>query len=119
MNKASLCFCLTSDLNCKQTKYENCDPYLVLALDELDNVGRVVGEGADGAALDVGSQEVVHVELLLGDGEDQVDRVLLDFVVDLGHGGVVQLVGVRVGALGIEMAESVVWLDNSAKFAIP
>ena len=50
----------------------------VLFLDELDDVGGVVGEGAGRAGLDVVAQLVVGVALLGSDGEDEVDAVLFD-----------------------------------------
>lgn len=46
---------------------------VVLILDELDDVGGVVREDAAAGTFNVLAQLVVDMELLLGDGEDQVD----------------------------------------------
>ena len=50
----------------------------VLFLDELDDVGGVVGEGAGRAGLDVPAQLVIRLALLGRHRENQVDTVLLD-----------------------------------------
>lgn len=51
-------------------------------------------------------------------GEDDVDRVLLDFGVDLGDARVILRIGMGVITSGVQMTFSVVGFDDAAQFSI-
>lgn len=90
----------------------------VLLLDQIDDVGGIVGEHGRRGALDVALQLLVDGELIGGDREDNVDGVLLDLLVDLRNTGVVLQHRVGVHALGVEMALAVVGGDHSTELAV-
>lgn len=84
-------------------------------LNEFDNVGRIVGEHPTAGTLDVLAQLIVDVELLLCDGEDKVDRVFLDFLIDLRNGRIILSRRVSVRAFPIHVAKAVIRLDNTSQ----
>jgi hypothetical protein len=86
-----------------------------LVADEVDNVGGILGQGSRGSAFDVVLQLVVNVDLVGGDGKDDVDGVLLDLEIDLRDGGVVLNGRVGVHAFVVQVTVSVVGLDNATK----
>ena len=90
----------------------------VLRLHQLDHVAGVRTEPASGAALHRPGQQVVDVQLLVRHREDQVDAVLLDLVVDLADGGVVQYGGVGVHALAVHVALPVIRRHDAAELAV-
>lgn len=51
--------------------------YIVLILDEVDDVGGIVAEYSGAGALDVFAELLVHADLFRDHREDHVDRVLL------------------------------------------
>ena len=89
--------------------------YIVLLLNQLDDVGRIVGQDAVRGSLDVLAQLLVDANLLFGDGENQIHRVLLHFLVDLSNRRIILCSRVSVPAGAIQMAFTVVRFYNSSQ----
>ena len=90
----------------------------VLLFDDLDNIGGVVGDGADEGALHEVGDVLVEVHLVGGDGPDDVGLVLPGQFVDVADARVVLAFGVGVAAGGVEVAEAVVGGDDAAELAV-
>lgn len=90
----------------------------VLLLDQIDHIGGIVREHGGRGALDVALELLVDGELVGGHGEDDVDGILLDLLVDLRNTGVVLQHRVRVHALGVQMALAVIGGDHSTELAV-
>ena len=89
--------------------------HIVLFLDQLNDVGRIVGEDTVRSSLDVMTQLLVDSDLFFGDGENQIDRVLLDFLVDLRNRRIILRSRVRVPARAVQMAIAVIGFHYSSQ----
>lgn len=89
--------------------------YVILVAHEVDDVRRIFRQGSRRGALDVVFQLVVDVDLVGCDSKNNVDGVLLHLEIDLRNGGVVLNGRVGVHALVVQMAISVVGLDNATE----
>lgn len=89
--------------------------YVILLTHEVNNVGRIFRQGSGGCTFDVVFQLVVDVDLVGSDGKDNVDGVLLHLEIDLRDGRVILNGRVSVQAAVVQMALSVVRLDNATK----
>lgn len=89
--------------------------YVILVTHEVDDVGRIFRQGSGRCTFDVVFQLVVDVDLVGSDGEDNVDGVLLHLEIDLRDGRVILDGRVSVQAAVVQMALSVIGLDNATK----
>jgi len=92
--------------------------YVVLLLNQLDDVGRIVGQDAVRGSLHVLAQLFIDADLFFGDGENQIHRVLLHFFVDLSNGGIILLVRMSVPARAIQVAFAIVRFNDSSQLKI-
>ena len=97
------------------SKTDEMKNYVVLLLNQLDDVGWIVGQNAVGGSLDVPAQLFVNADLFSGDSEDQIHRVLLHFSVDLSNGRIILQTRVSVPAWTIQVAFTIVRFNDSSQ----
>lgn len=61
---------------------------------------------------------MIDGKLILCDGKNDVDRVLFDFLIDLGYAWVILYIRVRVQAFIIQMALAVIGRNHPTQFTI-
>ena len=90
--------------------------YLILSLDQFNNIRRIIGKSTDRAALYILLQQIVNIELFFGDSKNNVDWIFFDFVINLWNWRVIQFVRVSVNTFGVQMTRTIIRLNNTTEF---
>ena len=90
--------------------------YLILSLDQFNNIRRIIGKSTDRAALYILLQQIVNIELFFSDSKNNVDWIFFDFVINLWNWRVIQFVRVSVNTFGVQMTRTIIRLNNTTEF---
>lgn len=92
--------------------------YAIFLADQINHIGRIIRQYGTGRALNVARKLLIDRILILRDGKNNVDRVLFDFLIDLGYARVILNIRVRVQAFIVQMALAVIGSNHPTQFTI-